>query len=75
MVLVGDEALGVPLGVAIDTAKYGVLAVGVVALGAKLVRGKTDGDAGAAAVGTGAFHEAGIDFIAQRLHSPLGIME
>ena len=46
------------------SAKEGVLAVDVVALGAKLVGGKADGDAGTAAAGAGAFHEAGIDFMA-----------
>ena len=56
--------MGVPLGVEIDTANEGVLAVDVNVCGAKLVGGKADGDAGTEAAGATVFHEAGIDFIA-----------
>ena len=58
------EALGVSLGVAIDTAKEGVLAADVFVLDATLLGGKAEGDAGTVAVEAGAFHEAGIDCIA-----------
>jgi len=64
LLFVDDEALGVSLGVAIDTAKEGVLAADVFVLEAILLGGKADGDAGAVAVEAGAFHEAGIDCIA-----------
>ena len=52
------------MGVEIDTAKDGVMAVDIVALGAKLVGGKADGDAGTAVVGTAVLQEAGIDCMA-----------
>ena len=52
------------MGVDVDTANEGVLAVDANVCGAKLVGGKADGDAGTAAVGATVFHEAGIDFIA-----------
>ena len=64
LLFVDDGALGVPLGVAIDTAKEGVLAADVFVLEAKLLGGKAEGDAGTAVVEAGAFHEAGIDCIA-----------
>ena len=44
------EALGVSLGVAIDTAKEGVLAADVFVLDATLLGGKAEGDAGTVAV-------------------------
>ena len=56
--------MGVPIGVEIDTAKEGVLAADVVALGTKLAGGIADADAGTAAVGAAVFQDAGMDFMA-----------
>ena len=56
--------MGVPMGVEIDIAKDGVLPVGIVVLGARLVGGTADGDAGTAALGAALLHDAGIDLMA-----------
>ena len=60
-----EDALGVPIGVEIDIAKDGILPVGIVVLGARLVGGTADGDAGTAAFGTVLLHDAGIGLMAQ----------
>ena len=58
-------ALGVPIGVEIDIGNDGVLPVGVIVLGARLVGGTADDDAGTAARGVALLHDAGVDLMAQ----------
>ena len=56
-----EDALGVPIGVEIDTANDGVMPVGAVVLGIRLVGGIADGEAGTAALVATLLHDAGIE--------------
>ena len=53
--------MGVPIGVEIDIANDGVLPVGVVVLGARLVGGTADGEDGTVALVATLLHDAGIE--------------
>jgi len=59
-----DDPVGVPTGVAPDTANDGVLALDAVTEGNKLVGGRVDGNAGVGVAGTAILDEAGTDVIA-----------
>ena len=54
-----EDALGVPIGVEIDIANDGVLPVGAVVLGIRLVGGTADGEAGTVALVDTLLHDAG----------------
>ena len=58
-----EDALGVPVGVEIDIAKDGVLPVGAVVLGTRLVGGTADGEAGNVALVATLLHDAGTELI------------
>ena len=57
--MVVEDALGVPIGVEIDTANDGVLPVSAVVLGTRVVGGTTDGEAGIVALVDTLLHDAG----------------
>ena len=61
--MVAEDALGVPIGVEINTANDGVLPVSAVVLGTRVVGGTADGAAGTVALVDTLLHDAGIVFI------------